>query len=123
MARGEILAQLQSEHPQIRLVLQPQNMGKGAALRRGIQEATGEYVIIQDADLEYDPAEYPRMIEPLVRARPMWCLARAFSAARHTASYISGTRSATVPSPCFPIASPTSTSPTWKPAIKCSAAK
>ncbi len=65
----EILAQLQSEHPQIRLVLQPQNMGKGAALRRGIQEATGEYVIIQNADLEYDPAEYPRMIEPLVQGK------------------------------------------------------
>jgi len=65
----EILAQLQSEHPQIRLVLQPQNMGKGAALRRGIQEATGDYVIIQDADLEYDPAEYPRMIEPLVQGK------------------------------------------------------
>jgi glycosyltransferase involved in cell wall biosynthesis len=60
----EILAQLQSEHPQIRLVLQPQNMGKGAALRRGIQEATGEYVIIQDADLEY-----ARMIEPLVQGK------------------------------------------------------
>src|ERR1019366_4500533 len=46
----EILAELQSEHPQIRVVLQPHNMGKGAALRRGIQEATGDFVIIQDAD-------------------------------------------------------------------------
>ncbi|HKN07902.1 MAG TPA: glycosyltransferase family 2 protein, partial [Pseudomonadota bacterium] len=63
----EILAELQSEYPQIRVVLQPRNMGKGAALRRGIQEATGDYVIIQDADLEYDPAEYPLMIEPLVQ--------------------------------------------------------
>jgi glycosyltransferase involved in cell wall biosynthesis len=63
----EILGELQSSHPQIRVVLQPYNMGKGAALRRGIQEATGDFVIIQDADLEYDPSEYPLMIEPLVQ--------------------------------------------------------
>jgi glycosyltransferase involved in cell wall biosynthesis len=63
----EILAGLQSEYPQIRVVLQPHNMGKGAALRRGIQEATGDFVIIQDADLEYDPAEYPQMLEPLIQ--------------------------------------------------------
>jgi glycosyltransferase involved in cell wall biosynthesis len=65
----EILGELQAEHPQIRSILQPQNMGKGAALRRGIQEATGDFVIIQDADLEYDPAEYPLMIEPLVQGK------------------------------------------------------
>jgi glycosyltransferase involved in cell wall biosynthesis len=65
----EILAELQSAYPQIRVVLQPHNIGKGAALRRGIQEATGDYVIIQDADLEYDPAEYPLMIEPLIQGK------------------------------------------------------
>lgn len=61
----EILAELQQEYPQIRVFLQPKNMGKGAALRRGIQEAKGDYVIVQDADLEYDPAEYPVLLGPL----------------------------------------------------------
>jgi len=65
----EILAQLESEHPQIRVLLQPKNMGKGAALRRGIQEAGGDFVIIQDADLEYDPDEYPMLLGPLLEGK------------------------------------------------------
>ena len=65
----EILAELQNEHPNVRVFLQPKNMGKGAALRRGIQEATGDFLIIQDADLEYDPSDYTSLLEPLLQGK------------------------------------------------------
>jgi glycosyltransferase involved in cell wall biosynthesis len=52
--------------PRLRVLSQPVNQGKGAALRRGFAEATKPYVIVQDADLEYDPAEYPRVLAPLL---------------------------------------------------------
>jgi glycosyltransferase involved in cell wall biosynthesis len=65
----DILSELAGSYPQLRILLQPQNMGKGAALRRGIQEATGDFVIIQDADLEYDPTEYPQILAPLLEGK------------------------------------------------------
>lgn len=59
---------LQSHGPTsgVRVLLHPQNQGKGAALRTGFRAATGEIVIVQDADLEYDPAEYPKLLKPIV---------------------------------------------------------
>lgn len=55
--------------PDLRILYHDRNQGKGAALRTGFRHATGDVVIIQDADLEYDPREYPRLIQPIVDGR------------------------------------------------------
>jgi glycosyltransferase involved in cell wall biosynthesis len=65
-ASSEILAELAAEYPDhMRFVRHARNSGKGAAIRTGLQHAAGEFGIIQDADLEYNPEEYPKVLAPL----------------------------------------------------------
>jgi glycosyltransferase involved in cell wall biosynthesis len=65
----EVLERLAASQPLIRLFRHPVNRGKGAALRTAIREAAGDFSIVQDADLEYDPSEYPRLLKPLLDGR------------------------------------------------------
>jgi glycosyltransferase involved in cell wall biosynthesis len=66
---GERLSRLQKRYDNLLVFLQPRNQGKGAALRLGFRHATGDYVLIQDADLEYDPSDYHELLRPLILGR------------------------------------------------------
>jgi glycosyltransferase involved in cell wall biosynthesis len=62
----ELLRELADRETDLTIVFHEQNQGKGAALRTGFQHATGDVVIVQDADLEYDPEQYPALLQPIV---------------------------------------------------------
>jgi 2-polyprenyl-3-methyl-5-hydroxy-6-metoxy-1,4-benzoquinol methylase len=64
---GGVLAGIDDRR--VRVLTQPMNLGKGAALRRGFREVTAPYVVVQDADLEYDPADFGDLLEPLLAGR------------------------------------------------------
>lgn len=64
----DLLRSMEGE-PDLRILFHPHNRGKGAALKTGFLKATGTIVIVQDADLEYDPADYPRLIQPILQNR------------------------------------------------------
>jgi glycosyltransferase involved in cell wall biosynthesis len=66
---SDALAKLERRYDNLRVFIQPNNRGKGAALRLGFKLAAGDYVLVQDADLEYDPAEYPVLLKPLIEGK------------------------------------------------------
>jgi glycosyltransferase involved in cell wall biosynthesis len=82
-----ILQELAKEHDNLRVFYQPHNMGKGAALRRGFQEASGDVVLVQDADLEYDPAEYPKLLQPILDGRADVVYGSRFVGEQHRVLY------------------------------------
>lgn len=65
----EILARMVETYPDIRVFFHDRNQGKGAAIRTALQHATGDYIVIQDADLEYDPREFSVLLRPLVEGK------------------------------------------------------
>ncbi|MCC7072365.1 MAG: glycosyltransferase family 2 protein [Deltaproteobacteria bacterium] len=83
----EILQELAHAHPEVRPVLQPQNAGKGAALHAGFAHATGDVVLIQDADLEYDPVEYPVLLNPILEGKAHVVYGSRFTSRPHRVLY------------------------------------
>lgn len=76
------------EAPGLRLLCQDRNRGKGAALRAGFAAASGEILLIQDADLEYDPREYPLLLAPLVDGRAEIVFGSRFLGGSHRVIYL-----------------------------------
>ena len=88
---AEVVQAKAKQHDCITYFKQPQNGGKGSAVKRGIAEATGEWVLVQDADLEYDPEDYILMIEKLTQARDKHVVvygSRVLHSALHSKSLI-----------------------------------
>ena len=83
----QILQTLLEQRRIDRLVRQPVNRGKGAAIRQALALSTGDVVIVQDADLEYDPADWPALLEPIVDGRADACFGSRFLGGPHRVLY------------------------------------
>jgi glycosyltransferase involved in cell wall biosynthesis len=84
---GEILDQLLAQGRIHQLHHQPENRGKGAAICRALSMSTGDIVIVQDADLEYDPADWPVLLEPILDGRADACFGSRFLGGPHRVLY------------------------------------
>jgi glycosyltransferase involved in cell wall biosynthesis len=84
---ADVLRALQAEGVIDHLLTHPANRGKGAAVRTGIAAATGDVIVIQDADLEYDPAQLPRLLEPIADGRADAVFGSRFAGGPHRVLY------------------------------------
>jgi glycosyltransferase involved in cell wall biosynthesis len=82
-----ILSNEMESRPGCKVVYHEKNQGKGAALRTGFKHATGDVVLVQDADLEYDPSEYPRLIQPILDGRADVVFGSRFIGENHRVLY------------------------------------
>lgn len=82
----DILREIAADDPGVRVIRQPRNRGKGEAIRTGVAAARGEIVLIQDADLEYDPQDYYELIRPIVQGKVDVVFGSRFLG-RHTGMY------------------------------------
>lgn len=73
--------------PNLRIIFHEKNCGKGAAIRTGVEHATGEIVLIQDADLEYDPQDYPRLLRPILEGKADVVYGNRFHGEAHRVLY------------------------------------
>ena len=83
----KVLQELSAADPRIKAFHHEVNQGKGAALRTGISKTTGEIVLIQDADLEYDPTEYPVIIQPILEGKADVVFGSRFAGGSHRVLY------------------------------------
>ena len=72
----------------VKIVLQPENRGKGAAIRTGLEHVTGDLVLIQDADLEYDPEDWPKLLKPVLRGRAQVVYGSRFTGERRNMLFL-----------------------------------
>lgn len=82
-----VLQTLAAHEPRLRVILQDRHQGKGAALRSGFEWVTGDVVMIQDADLEYDPADYPALLRPILEGRADVVLGNRFQGGAQRVMY------------------------------------
>ena len=83
---AEVLAQLGDST--VRVIRQPENRGKGAAVREGFRQAAGDLLLIQDADLEYDPEDWPRLLNPVLRGKALVVYGSRFTGERRNMLFV-----------------------------------